>query len=236
MRFLVLPLIVLSVVTVLWCVWIWAIGGVAVYDANFIAFQQLTPDDLIRMSNTSGDIFQRLFIPTMVLNIVWLVAGIAESCILVRRKHMADTNGVDRREEDRCDREHDGITTLARQIKSTLQRDVKDLFLEFLGKRTTSRITRGFLLLMIVLTIVVVAWCAVVYRSSGITFYGTNALAFKKLTAYNVAGICDAFDGILLMLAIPSMLLNVLWGVAAVPMYRALRERTAVESRGGAVG
>ena len=51
----------------------------------------------------------------------------------------------------------------------------------------------------------------------------------KKLTDYEAAGICDVFNGSLLMLAVPSMLLNVVWCVAAVPMYRALGKGVVVQ-------
>ncbi len=56
-----------------------------------------------------------------------------------------------------------------------------------------------------------------------------NASALKKLTDYEAAGICDVFNGSLLMLAVPSMLLNVVWCVAAVPMYRALGKGVVVQ-------
>ena len=225
MRFLLL----LSVVAVLWCAWFYWVSGIVIYDTNLIAFRKLTDDEGVRVSNTCTEILRRLAIPPMVLNVLWVFAGIVEYGVLVHRKRMADKNGVDRRVENPYNRQREGLTTLARRIRSALQRDVKDFFTEFLRKRATSGTMRVFLILLIVLTVVVAAWCGFVYRVSGITLYAMNASALKKLTGYEAAGICDVFNGSLLMLAVPSMLLNVVWCVAAVPMYRALGKGVVVQ-------
>ena len=115
------------------------------YDTNLIAFRKLTDDEGVRVSNTCTDILLRLAIPPMVLNVLWVFAGIVEYGVLVHRKRMADKNGVDRRVENPYDRQREGLTTLARRIQSALQRDVKDFFTEFLRRRATSRTMRVFL-------------------------------------------------------------------------------------------
>lgn len=78
MRVYLAVLIVFSVTSLLWCAFIDRVSGIWLYDTNFHAFHDvLTNDQVSAICRTVSAITRSTTVPLSMLNVLWIIAGIA---------------------------------------------------------------------------------------------------------------------------------------------------------------